>query len=195
LNAAVVADPESANVIFRILGVGAVRRTTMLCCGTDEVCGGTHDALATWVKRHYVDFGLAAREITDEDMRHIAYMTQLRCLTVESRWITSTGVKELRKCKSLKCVRIGSPLLDDRALDTFVTLRSLKRLELVGTNVSKRGLTTLRSTRPDMQIFTIRLEWRARRPESTVRSDPSDTDGPNIQELEQLFREAESDTY
>jgi hypothetical protein len=178
MGAALVAESHSSNFLFRHLGMPVVRRTKMLCTGTDETCRGSEDAFGTWLRRHYADFGLAHQEITDQDMRYIACMTDLESLSLESRAITHAGLEQLVVCKKLRLLRIGSPLLDDRAVTVFASLPHLTRLELVGTELSPGGIERLDEMKPSLEIVVINRNWDLPK---VQRVDPT------IMELEALL--------
>lgn len=82
-------------------------------------------------------------EITDEGMKAIAQLHQLRYLEINAPSLTSTGVAALAKCVNLKELVLTAPQVDDDAVDSLLQLPPLKRLALQ-TAISPAGISKIR---------------------------------------------------
>ncbi len=83
--------------------------------------------------------------IDDRALLRIGSFRQLKWLDLTFTSITSTGVRSLKGCQSLRDLSVASTHIDDAALQTIGKLATLEELDISGTAITDQGLGELRS--------------------------------------------------
>lgn len=91
--------------------------------------------------------------LTDEDMKHLAVLTQLQELELFGSTFTDTGLQHLSRLTNLKNLSITrDPRITDAGIEFLKGLASLKTLSLSGTSVTEEGVAGLQAALPDCAI-------------------------------------------
>lgn len=81
--------------------------------------------------------------ITNEGLRQIAGLQELRSLDVSATAVSDDGIAHLAGLRRLQTLVLSATGVTDRGLEQLSTLKELQRLALVGTMVSDAGLPAL----------------------------------------------------
>jgi hypothetical protein len=94
-----------------------------------------------------VPFGLDFHglKITDEDLKELAGLKNLRFLRLNNTQVTSAGLKQLSGLGDLQAVDLGGTQVSDAGLKELAGLKNLQVLLLDNTKVTNEGLKELTS--------------------------------------------------
>ena len=93
--------------------------------------------------RPVVRLNLAATEITDAGLKHLAALAHLRNLALAQTQVTDTGLKNLAGLTELRRLTLNSTKVTDAGLKSLAPLKALEELELSNTKVAGAGLKEL----------------------------------------------------
>jgi hypothetical protein len=98
----------------------------------------------------------AGAGIPEESLRAMAELKELRVLKLGYSSITGPGLRILAALEKVEKLGLeGCRRIDDGAAAELIHWKSLKYLDLQDTAVTAKGLESLRSIRPDMQILWL----------------------------------------
>jgi internalin A len=86
---------------------------------------------------------IGCERVTNEGMRHIGEMVQLRSLDIDTATITDEGVRHLRGLIHLNSLGLSSTGISDRGIDAIVGMKQLQCLYLEDTHMTAAGLRKL----------------------------------------------------
>ena len=92
---------------------------------------------------------LGGTSIADEDLAHLAGLTELRSLYLGDTPITKDGLKHLEGLTRLRSLDLSNTSVTVAGLLHLTRLPNLERLDLTGTGVGDEGLDRLNSHFPD----------------------------------------------
>jgi len=95
---------------------------------------------------------LAATGVTDEGLKSIAQMPNLRKLQLEGANITDAGLKHLSGLKNLTDLILNNTKVTDAGMEAVSQIPKLQNLTLFGTKVTETGVGTLKRAKPDLKI-------------------------------------------
>lgn len=92
--------------------------------------------------------------VTDASIKDIQQLVNLRALCISGKElkISNAAVGRLESLHNLERLVLRSPLLDDGAIPALARLRQLRRLDLVFTRVTQKGVKELQKQLPECQI-------------------------------------------
>ncbi|MCC6573667.1 MAG: hypothetical protein IT462_07740 [Planctomycetes bacterium] len=110
-------------------------------------CGVTDDGLERLAREHpeLEDLDIIQSQfITDKGLKHIGRLKNLRHLSMQGMVaITNAGIAELTDLPVLKELLIQSDNIDDGAVPYLRRFKTLRRLDVSGTKISKEGMAEL----------------------------------------------------
>ncbi len=89
---------------------------------------------------------------TDEDLKNIAKLNNLRRLFLNGSAITDAGAAHLKNLSRLTALDLSNTEIGDAGLEHLNGLANLRSLTLCSTNVSKEGVEKLRKALPNCKI-------------------------------------------
>jgi hypothetical protein len=122
---------------------------------------GLADTLVLYDLPKLEDLRLNMRQLTDDGIRPVAALTELRRLDLWCRRITDKALPHLAGLHQLRTLDLYSTQVTDEGLKHLYGLRNLKQLKLRGTNVTQQGAARLRNALPNCEILGIAAEHGA----------------------------------
>ena len=90
--------------------------------------------------------------ITDEGLKSIANMTELRKLQLDGANVTDTGLKHLSGLKNLTDLTLSNTKVTDAGMETLSKLPKLATLMVFETKVTESGVGVLKRAKPDIKV-------------------------------------------
>jgi hypothetical protein len=118
---------------------------------------------------------LAGTSIGDVSGGLLGGLSALRDLDLSDTALTSNGVAGLRPCGQLAVLDITGSQVDDSVVEVLLSMPSLERVFVWGTNVTGAGVAQLRSERPDLEVIDgedLLAEALETEPEPVMRERP-----------------------
>ncbi len=92
--------------------------------------------------------------ITDDALKHVAGLTQLRSFSVNcARDITDAGMIHLGELVELRALRLATTRVSDERIDDILRFRKLEMLDVRGTEISDEGIERLQAELPNCRIL------------------------------------------
>ncbi len=98
------------------------------------------------------DLNLAARDLTDADLKNIASLKNMTRLHLERNKITDAGLAHIKGMTHLHYLNLYDTQVSDKGLANLHGMKSLKKLYLWQTKVTDGGLAALEKALPGVQI-------------------------------------------
>ena len=109
-----------------------------------------------WVWNHFFSVDrLSIRNlppISDEALKQLARLPQLRKLKIESELITDDGLSHLLVLKKLRVLGIAAPRLTDEGLAILGQMKQLEELAVESPHLTAGGIERLRRDLPHCKI-------------------------------------------
>ena len=118
---------------------------------------------------------LAGTSVGDASGVSLGGLSALRDLDLSGTALTSNGVAGLQPCEQLAVLDVTGSQVDDSVVDVLVSMPSLQRVFVWGTNVTGAGVARLRSERPDLEVIDgegLLVEALETEPEPVMRERP-----------------------
>ena len=96
---------------------------------------------------------LSDTKITDEGLKDLAKLQNLKTLFLGGTKITDAGLKEVTKLQKLKWLDLVNTQITDAGLKELVKLRDLQLLDLYGTKITDTGFAELEKAMPNCKIY------------------------------------------
>ncbi len=93
-----------------------------------------------------------AKQISDEGLKNIAGMTELRQLTLDGTHVTDAGLKHLLGMKKLQNLVLSDTKVTDSGMETLTKLPALRNLNLLNTKVTETGIGVLKRWKSELKI-------------------------------------------
>lgn len=90
--------------------------------------------------RHLKILHIANTSITNDGLRVLQALPELRVVTLNTEGITDEAMEHLATCQSLEEVLVENAVITDSGLMQLTRARRLKRLSLLGSKITPRGL-------------------------------------------------------
>lgn len=100
-----------------------------------------------------VTLTLDSTKVTDDGLEHLEGLTNLEQLTLTGTDVTDVGLEHLMELNNLELLSLGSTKVTDAGLEHFKSLTNLKTLSLGSTSVTSAGVQKLRSDLPQCAIL------------------------------------------
>lgn len=114
--------------------------------------------LRAWVGEEYFrrvqGVALVSEDFTDEGLKTIASLGDLKVLRFHSSQVTDKGIAYLRACKGLEALEIRWAKVTDAGMADIGTLTNIKELQLLNTKITDDGLPHL-STLKQLETLII----------------------------------------
>lgn len=104
----------------------------------DKLCNSPHSGVIQGLM-------FSGTSLTDDQMHHLAGLTNLEWLLLDGTHITDAGLVHLQGMSNLKHLALNGTRVGDEGLQALQGLSSLRKLDLDDTNVTDAGLVHLRS--------------------------------------------------
>jgi hypothetical protein len=91
-------------------------------------------------------------QISDEGLKNLAAMTELRSLNLCGTTITDAGLKHLAAMKDLQNLQLSSTKVTDAGMDELMKLPKLQSLMLYDTKVTDTGVFALKRWKIELKI-------------------------------------------
>ena len=111
--------------------------------------------------------GLSATKITDEGLKDVAKLRNLKFLDLTETQITDAGLKEVAKLQKLEQLYLIGTKITDAGLMDLAKLQKLKRLALNRTQITDAGVAELRKALPNCNIAATPRSNRPNPPRET----------------------------
>jgi hypothetical protein len=98
---------------------------------------------------------LVSSDVTDEGLRHVAGMHNLRELILQKTAIDGSGLPHLESIRSLEVLNLAHTALNDSGSVNLLHMPSLKEVYLYNTAVSDSILEDLRTHMPETDILEV----------------------------------------
>jgi Leucine-rich repeat (LRR) protein len=118
-----------------------------------KITDSTLEVLAGIATIEWLDIGWA--QVTDTGLDHLSSLANLRSLTMGGNKLTDNALQFLRQMPQIEYLDIGGTqrtdsglwtlLLTDAGVQAIATVTELRELRLAGTNITGRGIATLKS--------------------------------------------------
>ena len=95
---------------------------------------------------------LQGPQITDDWLKYVAGMKQLRALTVKRAGITDEGLRHLAGMKELSALALWYVAVGDRAVDVLPQLQRVRKVRIYGGQLTAAGVERLRQSMPNCDI-------------------------------------------
>lgn len=128
---------------LKVFSINFSRTSTPI---TDECC-----KLISRIDAEQLD--LCTPTVTDEGLKYIGRMTNLKKLELSNCDVSDEGVTFLQNLKKMEIIQLSKTRISDNALDVLKTFKHLKGLELFSTPVTDGGIAKLK----DLPIVEIGL--------------------------------------
>ena len=139
--------------VSRHPGDGLILRTR----GAEAKFGDTELAQLAAVAPFIVEAELGGTQITDAGLASLKSFTQLERLHLERTKIKGTRLAELRGLAHLNYLNLCATGVSDDQLGSFSNLPALRQLYLFGSEVTTRGVQTLRASLPECTIGPVEV--------------------------------------
>jgi Leucine-rich repeat (LRR) protein len=133
----------------------AVTRLISLGPLESNVAGERHLTLTGWDRQDYsvianrtdtIVLQMANADVTDETLRYLASLKQLRELDLNNSQITDEGLKQLAELPKLRDLRLARTRITDEGFRQYlIGKESLMNLDLTGTSVSSKTVREWKS--------------------------------------------------
>lgn len=122
---------------------------------TDEQLRSLRD-----IAQQLVWLNLSYTPVTDDQMKVVSQLRQLRVLSLNNTGISDAGLSEISTLDELQSLSLVGTKVTDASIGTFVKLKKLTNLFLYQTSISDTGLKTLMQEQEKLKIDTgnYRLE-------------------------------------
>ena len=101
------------------------------------------------------DLRLNMRQLTDDGIRPVATLTQLRRLDLCCSQITDHALPYLAGLRQLRTLDLYSTQVTDEGLEHLRGLKNLEQVKLRGTNVTHQGAARLQAALPNCEILGV----------------------------------------
>jgi hypothetical protein len=144
LGLAVEVDPESDSTLFAL----------SMRFPPERVDDRTLARLAPHASE-FSKLSLVSSDVTDEGLRHVAGMHNLRELILQKTAIDGSGLPHLESIRSLEVLNLAHTALNDSGSVNLLHMPSLKEVYLYNTAVSDSILEDLRAHMPETDILEV----------------------------------------
>jgi hypothetical protein len=142
--------PEKNGVLGRLPDPGVAFGLDLHCCaGTDAQL----KQLAALKSLHSLNIG-GALLLTNNGLKEVARLTNLRALYLFYGHVGDAGLKELAPLKDLRVLDLTHTQVTDGGLKEVARLKNLEALNLTGTKVTAAGVAALQRELPSCKITT-----------------------------------------
>jgi len=120
--------------------------------------GRVDDRTLARLAPHAAEFSklsLVSSDVTDEGLRHVAGMHNLRELILQKTAIDGSGLPHLESIRSLEVLNLAHTALNDSGSVNLLHMPSLKEVYLYNTAVSDSILEDLRAHMPETDILEV----------------------------------------
>jgi hypothetical protein len=114
----------------------------------------TQLALLTPIDQQLAVLNLARTKVTDDGLKSVEGLTNLRKLHLENTKITDEGLSHLKGLTNLEYLNLYNTQVTDAGLKNLEGLKSLKSLYLWQTKVTPEGVESLKKALPKCEINT-----------------------------------------
>ncbi|MEO6002738.1 MAG: c-type cytochrome domain-containing protein [Opitutus sp.] len=135
--------------------------------GAEATFGDKELAQLTAVAPFIVEAELGGTQITDAGLVSLKPFTQLERLHLERTKINGTTLGELRALTQLSYLNLCATRVSDEQLSAFSNLPALRQLYLFGSEVTPRGLQSLRASLPECILGPVDV------PKDLPRTEPA----------------------
>ncbi|HTT04657.1 MAG TPA: c-type cytochrome domain-containing protein [Steroidobacteraceae bacterium] len=134
-------------------------------------------ALSTIPSDQIIDLNLADAGLSDADIAPIARLTALTRLRLDDNKLTDRALPVLSSLPKLVEVNlVGNPGISDAGMQALAAIKSLRRVYLFQTGVTKAGTAKLHQLRPDLEIdagdISVAPGGAPQNPDPPARQDP-----------------------
>ena len=146
-----------------ILVNSALIRFTSLGPLEKTVAGERHVTLTGWDRKDYsaianrtdtIVLQMANADVTDETLRYLAGLKQLRELDLNNSQITDAGLKELSELPNLRDLRLArTKITDDGFRQYLLGKENLMNLDLTGTSVASKTVREWKAANPERKAL------------------------------------------
>ena len=122
-----------------------------------------------------------ATQITDEGLKDVAKLHNLKSLSLDRSNITDAGLKEVAKLQNLKYLSLDNTRITDAGLKEVAKLQNLKWLMLDRTNITDAGLKEVAKLQELVQLYLYHTkityeglaELKKAMPNCEIRGNPT----------------------
>lgn len=101
-----------------------------------------------------IELNVEGKEISDEDLRSISELTELKRLSLYGSTFDQTGLKGLASAGRLEALGIGKTAITDQALVLIAAIPSLRWLWIFKCDkLTPDGVVKFRQVRPDVEVY------------------------------------------
>lgn len=119
-----------------------------------EPVTGDHLALLSGLAEQVVRLSLAGTEVTDDDLAHLASLTNLVRLDLSNTAITDAGLAHLRDLPRLEYLNLYGTGVTDAGLAHLANIATLRDLYLWQTETTAAAVEQLKGGLPDLVVVT-----------------------------------------
>ena len=109
-----------------------------------EQIGGTVRTIAKNTEEKEAAFHLSGKDVSDDDLAHLADVSNLVWLNLRGTQISDAGVAHLAKISTLTRLHLEKTAITDAGLASLAGLENLEYLNLYGTQITDAGLEHLK---------------------------------------------------
>jgi hypothetical protein len=95
---------------------------------------------------------MVGEQVTDQWLTHATKLPALREITLKKAKITTAGLKQLAEVKTLTALHVLYIRLDDEALDLLANMKQLTFVKLFGTGLNQDGVKQLAVRMPNVRL-------------------------------------------
>jgi hypothetical protein len=101
-----------------------------------------------------IELNVEGKEISDEDLRSISELTELKRLSLYGSTFDQAGLKDLASAGRLEALGIGDTAITDQALVWIAEIPSLRWLWIFECDkLTPDGVVKFRQVRPDVEVY------------------------------------------
>jgi uncharacterized protein (TIGR03067 family) len=101
--------------------------------------------------------------VSDKEMQHVGKLVAIESLNLHSTEVGDAGVMQLAGLNNLTCLDLSFTPVSDACLPSIARLPKLKKVLLLGTMVTQKGIDELRAARKDLKTEWLRPYTEAQR--------------------------------
>ena len=105
-----------------------------------------------------VSIDLGNSQVKDDDLKNLKQFPHVQKLHLQNIAIGDEGVKHVKDLRFLEVINLSGTKISAKALDEVSSWKNLKKLYLYNTAVSQESVTSLKKSRPELEVYNTQFD-------------------------------------